>query len=59
MAVAMTWSSSCQATKLTATTISPSAGERCTGITVPTGLEQPRDGIPSVAIIIIIPRRTI
>jgi hypothetical protein len=28
-------------------------GERCIGITVPTGLVQPGDGIPNVAIIIV------
>jgi transposase InsO family protein len=31
----MTWSSSRPDTQLTATTISPSAGEHCTGITIP------------------------
>jgi hypothetical protein len=44
---------------LTATTISPSVGERCAGITVLARLEQPDDGIPNIAIIIIVPRRAI
>jgi hypothetical protein len=35
------------------------AGEHCAGITIPAGLVQPGDGIPSIAIIIIVPRKAI
>jgi hypothetical protein len=34
-------------TQLTMTTISPSTGERCAGITIPAGLKHPDDGIPA------------
>jgi hypothetical protein len=37
---------------------SPSAGERYAGITVPTGLVQPDDGMP-IIVIIIVPWRAI